>query len=190
MKKIIRIGFALGILGILALGCAHQSASRAGYCGQTLISLGDRYSIVLNKCGEADEYYYYRNNLGLRLGTRLTYGQTEEEHPVYVYFDRWGKCIKIEPVPPPMGLDVLPSRIGGQQRGPCQNGETVSVGSRLKNVLSRCGQPDDYADFMDLETGSKRAVELKYNQVDGQHPIYFYFDRRAICIRIRNGGKS
>lgn len=184
MKKL--IVFTIVILGFLASACAHRSPSNYGYCGQTKVSPGERYKMVLDKCGEPDEYYYYENDLGLRIGTRIRYGLLDEESPTYLYFDRWGSCKKIAPVLKLTAFDAMPERFSGETRGQCRDDQIILVGTRLANVLHRCGNPDDYADFMN-ELGVKKAIELRYDQASDQFPIYFYFDRRGICTRIRTG---
>ncbi len=84
-------------------------------CGYKTIRLGERYSSVLSKCGDPDDTYFYQSELGLRLGTKLMYHEkklviltfqdeflrpvtqrSRETVPVYLIFDRWGICIRIQ----------------------------------------------------------------------------------------------
>jgi hypothetical protein len=113
MKKSIITFVIIGL--VFGLFYRDSFAETKWQCGNRIISLGERYKNVLSKCGDPDDSYFYENELGLRLGTRLGYSQKKlvtvtfsnefldtiqktfyEDSPVYLYFDRWGICIKIQ----------------------------------------------------------------------------------------------
>lgn len=175
MKKLI-FAFGFTALIILITSCSHNKIFQ---CGENVVYHHDRYRIVISKCGEPDHSVSYKNDYGINLGRRLTYGSQ------YCYFDRWERLYKVEPIPTPSAFDALPYRFGGLQSGFCRPGVIISLGNRLEDVLSRCGDPADYADFMDA-FGDKKNIELRYDQNE-ERPIYFYFDRPGICTRIRTG---
>jgi len=113
MRKSIITLIIIGL--IFGLFYRDAFAETKWQCGDRIISLGERYKSVLSKCGNPDHSYFYENELELRLGTRLKYHEKKmvimtfqdeffhtikqifyEDSPVYLYFDRWGTCIKIQ----------------------------------------------------------------------------------------------
>ena len=71
--------------------------------------------------------------------------------------------------------------------GQCGN-RIISLGERYEDVLSKCGNPDNYSTFVN-GFGVQVAIELKYDREKGQYPVYFFFDKRGICTRIRMGSE-
>jgi hypothetical protein len=76
----------------------------------------------------------------------------------------------------------------GETNGQCRGYRIVSLGDRYEDVLSKCGDPDDYSYFVN-GFGVRVAIELKYDRDAGQYPVFFYFNGRGICARIRFGSE-
>ena len=75
-----------------------------------------------------------------------------------------------------------------ERDGHCRGSRIVSLGDRYDDVLAKCGDPDDYSYFVN-RFGVRMAVELRYDRDKGQFPMYLFFDRSGICIRIRMGAE-
>ncbi len=148
-KSILSMILILGILAI-SISCTHRN--EIGRCGENIVYSNDRYKMVLAKCGEPDDVKIYESEFwGTRIGTRLMYGAE------YLYYDRWGLFAKAEPVPALSAFDALPYRASGQTMGSCRGDIIITLGNRLEDVLLKCGEPADYADFTDFNIFFKSA---------------------------------
>jgi hypothetical protein len=89
-----------------------------------------------------------------------------------------------------LGLIVYSVPVFADTNGDCGGHRIISLGDRYEDVLSKCGDPDDYSYFIN-GFGVRVAIELRYDKAKGQFPTYFYFDLRrdGVCTRIRLGAE-
>ncbi len=94
-KFIIPLVIAVIVFSIIRASDARESQAHCR--GYRIVSLGDVYEDVLDKCGPPDDYSYSVNAFGVKVAIELRYDRGGGQFPVYLFFDfqRGNRCTGI-----------------------------------------------------------------------------------------------